>query len=46
MAAVVATEITADGNRRAWAWTCGDNEDEVFWRGFLSALKRRDLTGG
>jgi hypothetical protein len=23
----------------------GDSEDEVFWRGFLSALKRRGLTG-
>jgi putative transposase len=45
MAVVVATGITADGGREVLGLNVGDSEDEVFWRGFLSALKRRGLTG-
>jgi transposase-like protein len=45
MAVVVATGITADGGREVLGPDVGDSEDEVFWRGFLSALKRRGLAG-
>jgi putative transposase len=45
MAVVVATGITADGRREVLGLDVGESEDEVFWRGFLSALKRRGLTG-
>jgi transposase-like protein len=45
MAVVVATGITTDGGREVLGLDVGDSEDEVFWRGFLSALKRRGLTG-
>jgi putative transposase len=45
MTVVVATGITADGGREVLGLDVGDSEDEVFWRGFLSALKRRGLTG-
>jgi putative transposase len=45
MAVVVATGITADGGREVLGLDVGDSEDEVFWRGFLTALKRRGLTG-
>jgi putative transposase len=45
MAVVVATGITADGSREVLGLDVGDSEDEVFWRGFLTALKRRGLTG-
>jgi transposase-like protein len=45
MAVVAATGITADGGREVLGLDVGDSEDEVFWRGFLSALKRRGLTG-
>src|SRR4029453_14619748 len=44
MAAVVATGITADGGREALGLDVGDGEDEVFWRGLLTALRRRGLT--
>jgi transposase-like protein len=44
-AVVVATGITADGGREVLGLDVGDSEDEVFWRGFLTALKRRGLTG-
>jgi transposase-like protein len=30
---------------RSSAWTWGDSEDEVFWRGFLLNLKQRGLAG-
>lgn len=43
MAVVVATGITADGGREVLGLDVGDSEDEVFWRGFLTALKRRGL---
>jgi putative transposase len=45
MAVVVATGITADGSREVLGLDVGDSEDEVFWRGFLTALKRRGLGG-
>jgi len=45
MAVVVATGITADGGREVLGLDVGDSEDEVFWRGFLTTLKRRGLTG-
>jgi transposase-like protein len=45
MAIVVATGITTDGGREVLGLDVGDSEDEVFWRGFLSALKRRGPTG-
>jgi putative transposase len=45
MAVVVATGITTDGGRGDLGLDVGDSEDEVFWRGFLTALKRRGLSG-
>jgi putative transposase len=45
MAVVVATGITTDGGRGVLGLDVGDSEDEVFWRGFLTALKRRGLSG-
>jgi len=45
MAVVVATGITADGGREVLGLDVGDSEDEVFWRGFLTNLKKRGLTG-
>ena len=45
MAVVVATGITADGDREVLGLDVGDSEDEVFWRGFLRSLKQRGLAG-
>jgi transposase-like protein len=45
MAVVVATGITADGGREVLGLDVGDSEDEVFWRGFLTDLKKRGLGG-
>ncbi len=45
MAVVVATGITADGGREVLGLDVGDSEDEVFWRGFLTELKKRGLSG-
>ena len=45
MAVVVATGITADGGREVLGLDVGDSEDDVFWRSFLTALKRRGLVG-
>lgn len=45
MAAVIATGIRADGGREILGVDVGDSEDEVFWRAFLTDLKRRGLTG-
>ena len=39
MAVVVATGITADGDREVLGVDVGDSEDEVFWRGFLRSLQ-------
>ena len=44
-AVVVATGVTADGRREILGLDVGDSEDEVFWRAFLTALKKRGLTG-
>src|SRR3954452_2213810 len=45
MAVVVATGITADGGREVLGLDVGDSEDEVFWRAFLTGLKKRGLAG-
>ena len=45
MAAVVATGIRADGGREVLGLDVGDSEDEVFWRAFLTDLKKRGLGG-
>jgi len=45
MAVVVATGITADGAREVLGLDVGDSEDEVFWRAFLTDLKKRGLGG-
>lgn len=45
MAVVVATGIAADGSREVLGLDVGDSEDETFWRGFLTTLKQRGLTG-
>lgn len=44
-AVIVATGITAAGNREVLGVDIGDSEDEVFWRGFLRSLKNRGLGG-
>lgn len=44
-AVVVATAVTADGRREILGLDVGDSEDEVFWRGFLTSLKKRGLHG-
>jgi transposase-like protein len=44
-AVVVATGITATGQREVLGIDVGDSEDEVFWRGFLRSLKNRGLGG-
>lgn len=43
--AVVATGVTEQGRREILGLEVGGSEDEVFWRGFLTSLKRRGLTG-
>ncbi len=45
MAVVVATGVTAAGEREILGLDVGDSEDEVFWRGFLTSLKQRGLGG-
>jgi putative transposase len=45
MAVVVATAITTDGAREVLGLDVGDSEDEVFWRSFLTGLKKRGLGG-
>ena len=44
-AVVVATGVTADGRREILGVDVGDSEDEVFWRAFLTGLKKRGLAG-
>jgi putative transposase len=44
MAVVVASGVRADG-RETLGLDVGDSEDEVFWRSFLSSLKKRGLGG-
>jgi putative transposase len=45
MAVVIATGITAVGEREVLGVDVGDSEDEVFWRSFLRSLKGRGLGG-
>ena len=45
MATVVATGITADGNREVLGCDVGDSESEGFSQQFLSSLRDRGLTG-
>ena len=45
MAVVIATGITAIGEREVLGVDVGDSEDEVFWRGFLKTLRQRGLGG-
>ena len=45
MAVVIATGITAVGDREVLGVDVGDSEDEVFWRGFLKSLRLRGLGG-
>jgi putative transposase len=44
-AVVIATGVTATGNREVLGVDVGDSEDEVFWRGFLRSLKEHGLQG-
>ena len=44
-AVVVATAVTADGNREVLGVDVGDSEDEVFWTAFLRTLRDRGLSG-
>ena len=44
-AVVVATGVTADGRREVLGLDVGDSEDEVFWRAFLTGLRKRGLSG-
>jgi transposase-like protein len=45
MAVVVATGVTAAGEREILGLDVGDSEDELFWKGFMTSLKQRGLTG-
>ena len=45
MAMVVATGVTADGNREILGCDIGDSESEGFWQHFLGSLRARGLTG-
>ena len=44
-AVVVATGITANGDREVLGVDIGDSEDETFWSRFLASLKQRGLAG-
>lgn len=44
-AVVIATGITAEGNREVLGLDIGDSEDETFWSKFLLSLKKRGLAG-
>jgi putative transposase len=44
-AVVIATGVTADGNREVLGVDVGDSEDELFWTTFLRSLKDRGLAG-
>src|SRR3954454_7524261 len=45
MAVVVATGVSATGEREILGLDVGDSEEEVFWRGFLTSFKQRGLGG-
>ena len=44
-AVVVATGITANGDREVLGLAVGDSEDKAFWCGFLRSLRERGLAG-
>ena len=44
-AVVIATGVTAEGGREVHGVDVGDSEDAVFWTGFLTGLKDRELGG-
>ncbi len=44
-AVIVATAVTANGDREVLGVDVGDSEDEVFWTAFLPTLKDRGLAG-
>jgi transposase-like protein len=44
-AVVIATGITADGEREVLGVDIGDSEDETFWLRFLRSMRKRGLTG-
>ncbi|MDQ3708332.1 MAG: IS256 family transposase [Actinomycetota bacterium] len=44
-AVVVATGVTATGEREVLGTDVGDSEDEVYWTTFLRGLRQRGLTG-
>ena len=44
-AVVIATGITANGDREILGVAIGDSEDETFWTRFLRSLKQRGLAG-
>lgn len=44
-AVVVATGITAQGDREVLGIDIGDSEDETFWARFLRSLRKRGLAG-
>ncbi len=44
-AVIVATSVTANGDREVLGIDVGDSEDEVFWTAFLRTLKDRGLAG-
>ena len=44
-AVVIATGITANGDREVLGVDIGDSEDETFWTRFLRSLKERGLRG-
>lgn len=44
-AVVIATGVTGEGNREVLGFSVGDSEDEVFWRGFITSLRKRGLSG-
>ena len=44
-AVVIATGVSQEGMREVLGFGVGDPEDEVFWRGFLTGLRKRGLSG-
>jgi transposase-like protein len=44
-AVVIATGITANGDREVLGLAVGDSEEETFWTEFLRSLRRRGLAG-
>ncbi|MGH3521948.1 MAG: IS256 family transposase, partial [Mycobacterium sp.] len=44
-AVVVATGVTAEGNREVLGLAVGDSEDKAFWTAFLRSLRARGLAG-